>query len=295
MKAFWFTTLAVLAPLAFADRPVDERKPAAPDGTVEISNVIGSVTVIGWDNAEIHIEGTIGDDVEKLEFDVSGSETDIEVVLPEGRGRKRDIDADAKLTIHVPKGSSVNVETVTAPIRIENVVGPLIEAESVSSAVTIEGAMGEVRAESVSAAISVSGSPTAVDTESVSGQTTIRGATRKVKASGTSGGVDIEAGTLDECEIEFVSGRINFTGGIADGGNLSIDNFSGNVTVDLTNDVFGSYEISAFSGGIKCDFGPEPKKASRFTPGMELNFQHGSGNASVGIETFSGSVTIRRK
>ena len=295
MKKLCIAGLAVFAPLAFASRPVDERKPAAPDGTVEISAVVGKVTVIGWDNAEIHIEGTIGDDVEKLEFEVSGSGADIEVVLPDGRGRKRNIDAEAKLTIHVPKGSSVNVETVSAPIRVENVIGAKIDAESVSGAVTIVGAAGEVHAETVSASIEVSGSPTVVDTECVSGQTTIRGATRKVKASGTSGGVDIEAGILEECETEFISGRVNFTGGIADGGNLSLDNFSGSVTVNLTNDVFGSYEISTFSGGIKCDFGPAPKKASKFTPGMELNFEHGSGNASVGIETFSGSVTIRRK
>ena len=55
-------TLAILAAAvalpAAADTALDERKPARADGVVDISNVAGSVEIIGWDRNEVHLSGS---------------------------------------------------------------------------------------------------------------------------------------------------------------------------------------------------------------------------------------------
>ena len=53
------TVLAVPAWLG-AQTPVDQKRPASPDGTVRIENMAGSVKVTGWDKRRGAGEGQRG-------------------------------------------------------------------------------------------------------------------------------------------------------------------------------------------------------------------------------------------
>jgi RNA polymerase sigma factor (sigma-70 family) len=64
------TVLAVPA-WAAAQTPVDQKRPAAPDGTVSIENMAGSIKVTGWDKPEVQVKGTVGAGGE-LSFEGSG-------------------------------------------------------------------------------------------------------------------------------------------------------------------------------------------------------------------------------
>ena len=56
-KLIFSLAFAAVAATTFTAEDVDERHAAEPDGFVEIENAAGSVTVIGWDQAEIHVKG----------------------------------------------------------------------------------------------------------------------------------------------------------------------------------------------------------------------------------------------
>src|SRR3990170_709079 len=69
----------LLAPVSLAAQTtVDQKRPAAPDGSVSIENMAGSVKVTGWDRAEVQVKGTVGEGGE-LSFDGSGKRTHIEI------------------------------------------------------------------------------------------------------------------------------------------------------------------------------------------------------------------------
>lgn len=277
-----------------AETKVDVTKAAEPDGQVDIENIVGSIEVIGWERDEIHIEGTLGDDVEELEFDVSGDDARIEVKIPDRRrGRNREV--SASLIIHVPQGSSLSVEGVTALITVRNIHGGEIDLESVSGKIQVSESSGSIQVENISAPIQISGSFGTVDAESVSGSIRISGATEEVSASTTSGKIDVVAGKLESIDLEALSGRISYEGGVTEDGEVKVESFSGAVVLVFTNDVFGDYRIETFSGQINNAYGPAPKRTGRFAPGKELNFDHGDGDASVEIESFSGSITFKRK
>lgn len=252
------------------DRDFSEKKAASPAGKVNIQNVSGSVEVIGWDRDEVMVEGRLEEHVRGIEFEVRGDRTEIEVVVEKGRRRGR----SAYLTIHVPSGSSVEVEAVSAPISISDVLGDTIDVEVVSGKIRVENCRGDVDAETVSGSIVISGEPTSVNAEAVSGS------------------IDVVAGALTRCELSSVSGSVDFKGSLGDHGRLEVEVVSGSVDLKFTDEVFGRYDISTFSGGIRCDFGPEPTRTSKYSPGRQLHFSHGDGNARVSVETFSGSVRI---
>lgn len=285
--------LALVAGGAEASRPVDETRSVAPDATIEIENLSGVVEVTGWDRAEVVVTGTIGDDTEGLSVDGGGDHLAIEVEIPERSGRKRN-DFESRLSIKVPSGARVQVEGVSSSIEIEGVTGRL-ELESVSGSIEVTGARGATEAETVSGSIRIEGSDTPVSAESVSGSVRIRGASGRVEATSVSGTVDVEASTLERGELETVSGSVRYRGGLADGARLDVECHSGNVTMELPEDVSATFEVTTFSGSIDNELGPAARRTDKYLPSKKLEFTTGSGSARVSIESFSGNVNLRKQ
>ena len=311
---------------AVADTDVDLTKAALPDGQVDIENVAGSVEVIGWDRPEIRVHGTLGEDVERLKFDVVDRRTEVKVIVP--KRKKRHI--ESYLTIHVPQGSRLDVETVSAGIDVDNVQGDQldiesvsgridmdnvqgdqlniesvsgrvrvaqtrgeIDAESVSGSITLSDTRGPVNVETVSGKVVVSGTPPSVDAQSVSGRIEIEGVTESIETETVSGRVNVTSGTLEKCRMESVSGALEFAGALRAHGKLAANTISGSVTLAFTEPVSGAFDVRSFSGRIECDFGPSAVRTSKWGPGSELRFSTPDGTARVSVETFTGSVRIR--
>ena len=291
--AIMFMTVLVPLTMAWSDTKVDSTKPAQPDGDIEIKIVTGSLKITGWDRNEIRVQGTLGDDVEKFIFEIDGDDAEIRVVLP--KRRRGRVDRKARLEINVPRGSSIQVSVVSAPIELRGLSGDDIEVEAVSGKITIDDCRGDVDVETVSGSILIDGHHASVRVEAVSGTITIRGVSDEVDVETVSGSIDIEGAALRECKIEVLSGRVKYQGGLAPDGELDIEAFSGSVEIIFTNEVAGRYRIETFSGRIQNSFGPEPRKKNRFGPGYELDFTHGDGDAEIQVNTFSGSVTLRTR
>lgn len=280
----------------WADRPVDESRPAAPDVEVEIENVSGSVRVTGWNEELVRVTGTIGDDTEGLEIDGDLDEISIEVDIPERHGRRHvgSRDYESHLEIWVPVGSHLSVETVSAAIEVTALTGP-VELESVSGSIKAAGGSQEADLATVSGSITFSGSQTPISAESVSGSVHLEGVADQVEVSTVSGNIEVISDALTQCEMETVSGRIDLEGDLAARGRLEIEAHSSNITVALPANVSASFEIETFSGNIENDFGPEAESTGRYTPGKRLEFSTGGGDARVSIDSFSGTVRVKRR
>lgn len=277
---------------AAADREIDETRAASPRGTVNVKNVVGSVEIVAWDRNEVNLKGRIEEDVERVEFEADGEDIEIEVVVPRQLRNHR---AGAYLTLQVPRESKLDVETVSAPVTVTGVRGDPMEVQTVNGKIEITEGTGAVEVQTINGEIRLRGDYRNVQASTVNGQIDVDRVQERVVAETISGGVTVVAGQPNQVEISGVSASVRYEGGLGPGGRFEAEVFSGNVNVHFTHDVFGRYDISTFSGGIECDFGPEVRRTGRFGPGRELRFTHGEGNARVSIETFSGSVTIKRQ
>jgi DUF4097 and DUF4098 domain-containing protein YvlB len=289
MKKTALTMVAILAVAlaAQADRSIDETRPLAADGRIEISNISGEVSVVGWGGDGVAITGTVDDGVEELEISSGGNRLTIGVEL-ESRTRHN---GNAYLTVKIPATASLEVETVSANIEVEGVTGE-IELESVSGRVEVSGEPASLEAASVSGDVIATTTSGRSELESVSGDVLVRHASGRLEAASVSGNIEIEGGSLDSFDGETVSGLIFCAAGPTERGRFSLETMSGKVELVVPPGVGADFHIETYSGSIRNQIGPAPRRTDDYGPGKELRFTHGSGGARISIESFSGSVVI---
>jgi DUF4097 and DUF4098 domain-containing protein YvlB len=281
--------MALAAPVTAADREVKESGPAAANGTVMIENISGSIVVVGWDKAEISIEGTLSGDVEEIKFKSGKNKSQIEVVYPKD---KKHIEGEANLVINVPHGSELEVECISAFIEVSKVTG-LVDVSSISGDVTVTGECESIEAESISGNVFIDGGAPVIEIGSISGKVKASGTVSDVEAQTVSGSVDLAFEKYLGLNVESVAGDATVKGDLAGDGSFSFDLHSGDLTLTVPGDLSADFEIETFSGEIDNGFGQKSRKTSKYAPGRELEFTTGGGDARVRISTFSGDVVIR--
>lgn len=272
-----------------AQTPVDQKRPAAPDGVVHIENMSGSVKVTGWDRAEVQVKGTLGHGAE-LAFDGSEKRTRVEVEAEHGNpmGIKSDLD------VFVPAGSSVSIEGFQAAITVAGVTGS-VKAETVNGSITHTGTARDVELQSVNGPIDTTKGGGRVQAEAVNGTVTVRDASGELEASTVNGTLLVTGGSFERAKLESVSGSVRFEAALSARATLSVESVSGTVDLFLPARFGAEFSVSTFSGEITNELGPAAEKASKWTPQKELSFTVGSGGAHIKVETLSGAVNIHKR
>ncbi len=288
--AIGFTATLLVAPAWAVD--VNETRDAAADGHVEISNIAGEVIVTGWSRSSVEVTGELGKNVEELIFERDGDRVYIRVKVPKKHGRN--IASD--LTIRVPEKSSVEVGTVSADIDVEGVSG-VLRLHTVSGDVEAEGVSQDIVSESVSGDIDIAAVGNEADTRigSVSGDVTVFRAAGEIGIETVSGDLVIDEGSFERVRVEAVNGDVVFESELRNGGRLGAETVNGDLDFEFVGDISASFEIDTFNGSIDNYFGPEARRTSKYTPGWELSFTQGDGDARVAMSTLNGDIRICNK
>ena len=280
---------ALLAAPLQAQTTVDQRRPAAPDGVVDVENMAGSIRVTGWDQAEIAVTGTLGRRASGLEMSGGPNRTHIEVEV-EGHPH----DARSDLDIKVPAGSRLRIEGFDATITVTGVTGA-VQAETVNGSITVTGGAKDVNLQAVNGGIEVVKASGRISAESVNGSVTVRDCTGDLEASTVNGPLLVTGGAFESIRIETVSGSLHFESDLSKRSTLEAETVSGSVDLLVPADVAADFSISSFSGDIVNDLGPAPPRQSRWTHEKELSFSSGGGGAKVNVQTLSGDVRLRKR
>ena len=270
-----------------AQTPVDEQRPAAPDGTVEIENMFGSVKVIGWDKAEVRVTGTLAPGAE-LDFEATAKHVGIEVEVEDHAEA-----GTSDLEVHVPSGSQVEIEGVHAGIEVTGVTGS-VEAETVNGGISLRGSAKLVRLQSVNGSVGVTGPRGRIEIEVVNGSITVQDASGHIEASAVNGEVTVGGGPFESAALESVAGAVSFKADLAAAGRLDIETVSGGAEVFVPANIKADFSISTFSGEIDNELGIGTVQQEEYVPAKELSFSTGSGGARITVETLSGSIHIRK-
>jgi hypothetical protein len=281
---------ALAGPAVAEERKVDETRKVKADARVRIENVAGEIIVRGWGKKEIHVQGTLGEDVERLDIEGDESSMKIEVVYPR---RMRGRTDGAYLEIDVPEGAEVEIGVVSADVEASK-LKHMLEVGAVSGEVRVEGTFEELTIETVSGDIDVTAKARRASFESVSGDLDLDGLdTEELDVETVSGDLVLEGSDLQSFEFSSVSGELEFEGTIAKSGTFSTQ--SGDIELVFTGKVDAEFDISTFSGDIDNSFGPRSRRTSRWTGSERLSFTEGDGKALIEIETFSGSVRLDKR
>jgi DUF4097 and DUF4098 domain-containing protein YvlB len=281
--------MIVTAGFSWSAQPINETYPLAKGAEVQIENIAGSLTIIGWDGAQVQIEGMLGDGVEGLDVAEDEDGLYIEVDYDEDYHGRQTV--QTKLVIRMPSTSPLSVETISSSIEVSGVRAD-VSLETVSGKVHVADMPAALDVENVSGGISVDNAPHDTDLASVSGSIRVGTALGGLSAENVSGSILIEGGTLSEADFETVSGEITCRAIPGPDGDVDMETMSGSITLFVDAGAVASYEVETFSGSIVNQIGPEPTKTSKYTPEKELHFNTGTGGPSISLTTFSGAIKL---
>ncbi|MGP1667417.1 MAG: DUF4097 family beta strand repeat-containing protein, partial [Rhodanobacter sp.] len=245
---------------------------------LEINNIKGTVTVIGWDRNEVQVSGQLGDGAQPLTIEGNNSALTIKV-RPQGKssgwlnwGSTNNM-APSTLTLRVPQAASLEVNVVSAPLQIDGVEGGNIRINSVSGKVRINARTPSLEVDSVSGSIEVAGYAGHATLQTVSGDILVPVLGETGTLETISGRIQAGGGPWQTLTISSVSGDVQASGAMALNGVLAIDSMSGDVQLQLPGATSGSLHASTFSGDLRSDFGTP--RESEHGPGSKLDAKLG--------------------
>jgi len=271
-----------------AERSVDLHKAADPEGQVEIIDVAGHIEIVGWDQPEIAVSGTIGDRVDRVDLSTNGDHATLRVVLPAlslsgGSGA-------ASLVVHVPQKSLVRGSLVSANLETRDLLGEqrLRTVSGDIKAHLLRG--GSVNSVSGDLHLTVSGTED-LEIETISGDVSVDGAGSNVRVQTVSGELKIQLGAFAAVRLKTISGEVQFGGSLGAGGRFEAESVSGEIRIRFAATPAADFDIESHTGEIANCFGPAPQKP-QYGPGSHLVFRSGDGAGRVRVSTLSGEIRL---
>ncbi len=274
--------LIILSPAAAKPQAVvDTLLSVGANATIEVENMVGDITIRAWDRKAVRVQATGPADVH---LDREESEVSVEAEMMPGHGRETDF------TLTVPKDAHIEVHTIEGRISVEGTTGR-IDAHSVKGLVRVSGGRNTIEVGSVEGGIELSGARGRVEAHSVNEFVSLADVVGDIEATTVNGPVTLERCDTRSLEASSVNGAIVFQGPIHPDGWYSMETHNG--TIDLTIPQNASATIRAFTynGDFEADF---PVTVTAAEPGKTTTIRLGSGDAQIELETFNGSILLKR-
>jgi hypothetical protein len=275
-----------------SQRPVGVR--ASTDQTVNVqkgmridmtgmSGCNGFVTVRTWDRDAVRVRATHSsrtsiqitprDQVLVIRTDSRGPvNIDYELTVPEWIGFTAgspfcSVDIDGL-------NGNVVVETVEGDIELKN-VGGASTAKSIEGGVTVEGNRGRLQVSTIEGDIAIIKSAGEIVAESTEGNVVLKG---------------IQASAV---EVSTVEGNVTFEGTLVASGRYLFTSHEGDILLAIPENSNVTIAARTFSGG-KLDSSIPLKNQTTAARGRRATYTLGNGSAQVDMETFEGSISVRR-
>lgn len=289
--------LAFVAP-AFAGTTINETRPLAADGQVRIENIKGRIVVRTWAKPQVRVTGSLGKGVEKLHISGDARSLDIQVKYPNSRGgwnlwgRDDNRTEPTILEVMLPQRASVDVDSVSAEVDVQQVAGRKLDVSSVSGNVVVTASSpGEASFENVSGDTTMRITTGKVQAQSVSGDLRLSGGlTGEVDMESVSGNIELAAKALDRLEVSTVSGDATVRMALRPSGTIQGETLSGDLQLNLPRSIGAKLHVESFSGDISSPSGHVDRE--EHGPGKSLEATLGDGRGRIDLESFSGNVRI---
>lgn len=283
---------------------------ATENVNITLTTAAGRISVHGWERKEVRAQArNAGAKIEmrkagdpdadspamRLEILVSDKAEDEEVQHDSGN-------ADIDVILDVPRGATVYLKTQDGDIEIDGVAEAHLEtvdgriearritkafdATSVGGNMALEDASGRARLSSMSGVIE------ARDVRPVDGSDFL-------KISTVSGDILLDRIGPARVEVNTISGELRLTGPLARGGNYDFTTTSGDVTLLMPAE--SSFKLNARvseSGEIITEFPLKYKGTASPVSLLQagrLAGTYGSGDATINLVSFSGTLRLRKQ
>lgn len=255
-----------------------------PKGTrLSLDNYGGEIVVDTWTKNAVRVRA---EHSSKTVVEANRSESVLEIEASSRHGAPTSVDYH----LTVPAWMPLELSGVYTDIRVEG-VNAEVRAETVKGEVKVTGGRGVVEAQSVEGSVTVRDAQGKVELNAVNDDVNVWGVTGELTIEAINGDVHVENASADLVEISTVNGTIDYAGEIRRDGHYAFSTHNGDITIALPQTADASVSVSTFSGDFYSSF---PITMSEARRGKEFNFTLGKGSAEVSLESFQGTITLRR-
>jgi DUF4097 and DUF4098 domain-containing protein YvlB len=275
--------LATVASLGLAQQ-TDTTVTVRQGQRLDFGNFSGSIVIKTWRQNSVRVRASHSR-MARIEVSTEGPTVSID---SRGRHGPTSVDYDIVVPVWMPiavqgsPSSDVTIEGTEAEVSVETVEG----------AVHVVGGTGNITLHSVDGDVSLEGAKGHIELNSVDGGIEIRNCSGDVQAETVDGNVTMLGIESADVDANTVDGTIEYDGSIKDGGRYRLTTHSGDVTVSIPEKASATVTVSTFSGSIDASF---PLTLMGTTPNRHrFSFTLGSGSARVELESFDGTIRLRR-
>jgi DUF4097 and DUF4098 domain-containing protein YvlB len=280
---------ALAAPLAAQDRTssrtpqTDRTIPVARGVRLNVTNDIGEVVIRAWDRDAVRVQAV---HATRTTIDVQTA-ANIVTVRSRPGGPSRAVDYE----ISVPSWIAVRVSGEAIYIGVEGVQNE-VSAETVRGDIVIRGGSGTITAKSIQGEIIVENWKGRITAGSVNEAIRITGASGEISAETTNGDITLTKVEARMLDVATVNGDLQYEGSIPRGGQFKFATHNGDVTMIVPEDTGATFSVRMYNGDFQSNL---PTKAvGEIRRGRRATYTLGGGGAEVDVETFGGTIRLRR-
>jgi DUF4097 and DUF4098 domain-containing protein YvlB len=281
-------TLAQAAPAHQPPPPqTDQTVPATRGGRLTINNFAGEVVIHTWNNDSLHV---VARHQSRTKVNIRPTPAGITVTASGNMGPPGSVDYD-----------------ITAPGWMP------IKVEGQFNFITIDGAQAEVFADSVRGDIIIKGGTGFVTAKSIEGEIIVEGARGKVNVSAINQGIKISDSSGDitaesvngpivmsgiqssSVDASTTNGNITYDGNLADGGRYTLTTHNGDLVLGVPENASATFTVRTYNGDFRTDLPLEGRlPPDEMHRGKRVTMTLGKGSADVTLESFGGTIRIRK-
>lgn len=287
LGAFACLTWLLAAPLVGQERRQTGYR-VAPDVAVRIMNLVGAVSITGWDRDSIDVVAEIESGGGRFYGGGSGriAKLGLEGQDPAGlRG--------ARLLVRVPREARVWVKSSTAPVELTGLDGE-VEVTTVLGSVRLAGAARVATIETIDGDVRVQGPATVVRIRTGGGNAEVVGVRGDLAVTTVQGRITIVCDQILSARAESVSGRVEVRTTVAPGGRLEIQTHDGDVHVTLPAPADARFDLSSIAGPVITRLFDAPERVYRKGT-AQFAVGPGAGTSRSGlvsIRSFKGTIRV---
>jgi hypothetical protein len=250
---------------------------------VEIENFAGSVVVRTWDRAAVRVVASRSEP-DRVRIRSAGAVVRIESAGALGPSRA----VDYEITI-----------PATAPIRISGPFNDVV-IEGAGADVAVETVKGDVRVRGGNGRVSLRSVEGKISLERASGRITLAAVNDGIRATDLDGEISAETVNGDirlerirsgSVSASTINGTLSYDGTIRDQGRYAFTTHNGDLVLVIPEGTNAAISIATFNGRVESAL---PVTLTEVRRGQRFQFTVGNGSARIELESFNGTVHLRR-
>src|SRR5476651_605633 len=274
--------LLVMAMMAIT--PTDQTVQVAKGTKLDVTNFAGDVNIKVWDKDAVRVEVNNSD---RETVEIKQVEQSLRIRSRSLRGGPpRSLD----YTISVPSWMPIVVAGTYADVTMDG-VGADVSVETTHGDVKVRGGSGFISLKSVQGEITLEKAKGRIEVRAVNESIHLADINGDLSAESTNGSIILDRIDSANVDLYTVNGNISYDGPIKDKGLYRLTTHNGTIGIALADKSNAMLTVRTYNGGFKSSF---PLKLDDQNPRKRFTLSFGNGSAHVELESFGGSILLRR-